>query len=112
MVVYPTIDKVKTGKRIKLLMAERNVTVKNVREYLSLESTQSIYYWLSGKNLPTIDNLYALSELLQVPVDTMLYGNRRYCFPSPQNSYPARIQFYYEQSSNHVWYEVIHNKLC
>lgn len=112
MVVYPTIDKIKTGKRIKLLMAERNVTVKNVREYLSLESTQSIYYWLSGKNLPTIDNLYALSELLQVPVDIMLYGNRRYCFPLPRNSYPARIQFYYEQSSKHVWYEVIHNKLC
>ena len=29
-----------------------------------------------GNSLPTIDNLYALSELFQMPVDEMICGNR------------------------------------
>lgn len=74
--MYPVIDKEKTGKRIRKLMEERCISVKDVRDYLSLESVQSIYYWFSGRNIPTIDNLYALSELLQVPIDAMICGNR------------------------------------
>lgn len=75
--LYPIIDKEKTGKRIKELMKERNVSVKDVRDYLLLESVQSIYYWFTGRNIPTIDNLYALSTLLQVPIDEMICGSRK-----------------------------------
>lgn len=74
--MYPIIDKEKTGKRIRELMEERQISVKDVQECLSLESVQSVYYWISGRNIPTIDNLYALSELLQVPMDAMICGNR------------------------------------
>ena len=28
--------------------------------------------------MPTLDNLYALSDLLKVPMDMLVYGNRRY----------------------------------
>ena len=28
--------------------------------------------------MPTLDNLYALSELLQVPMDMLVVGDRRY----------------------------------
>lgn len=73
--MIPTIDKKKTGKRIRQLMDARNITVQNVREGLALESTQCVYYWLSGRSLPNIDNLYALSHLLQVPMDDMICGN-------------------------------------
>ena len=76
MYSYPTIDKVKTGRRIKALMKKRGLNVKNVKEYLGLGSVQSVYHWLDGSSMPTIDNLYALSELLQVPIDDMLCGNR------------------------------------
>ena len=47
--LYPTIDKVKTGKRIKKLMEEKNVSAKDVRDSLALESVQSVYYWLKGE---------------------------------------------------------------
>ena len=75
---YPTIDKVKTGRRIKALMKKRGLNVKNVKEYLGLGSVQSVYHWLDGQSMPTLDNLYALSDLLKVPMDMLVYGNRRY----------------------------------
>ena len=31
-----------------------------------------------GRSLPTIDNVYALSELFKVPMDQIICGNREY----------------------------------
>ncbi len=73
-----TIDKVKTGQQIRLLMEKHGVTVKDVKNALSLGCVQSVYHWLDGQSLPTLDNLYALSDLLKVPMDMMVCGNRRY----------------------------------
>ena len=44
-------------------MDQHKLTVKAVQQFLGLGSAQSIYHWLNGISLPTIDNLYALSEL-------------------------------------------------
>lgn len=77
--MFPVIDKKRTGRRIRELMDARKITVLDVRASLALESTQSIYYWLNGRSLPSIDNLYALSQLLQVPMDDLVCGSgRRY----------------------------------
>lgn len=57
-------------------MDKRGVSIKDVQQYLGLASEQSIYAWLNGRNMPTIDNLYALSELLQVSIDSIVRGNR------------------------------------
>ena len=72
------IDKVKTGQQIRLLMEKRGVTVRDVKNALSLACVQSVYHWLDGQSMPTLDNLYALSDLLKVPMDMLVYGNRRY----------------------------------
>lgn len=74
----PTIDKVKTGQQIRLLMERRGITVRDVRDALSLGCVQSVYHWLDGQSMPTLDNLYALSELLKVPMDMLVRGNRQY----------------------------------
>lgn len=95
--MYPTIDKEKTGKRIRKLMEERNISVRDVRDSLSLESVQSVYYWFNGRNIPTIDNLYALSELLQVPIDVMICGNRKVLFDQYEGRCTVRVLFYYEE---------------
>jgi hypothetical protein len=39
------------------------LNVKDIQGFLELSTSQSIYHWFDGRNLPTIDNLYALSEL-------------------------------------------------
>ena len=72
------IDKKKTGIRLRRIMDSKDISVKDVQQYLGLGSVQSVYHWLNGISLPTVDNMYALSELFQMPVDDMLCGNRRY----------------------------------
>ena len=72
------IDKTKTGQQIHLLMEKRGVTVKDVRDALSLACVQSVYHWLDGQSMPTLDNLYALSDLLKVPMDILICRNRCY----------------------------------
>ena len=74
--MIPTIDMKATGIRLKRIMKMHGFSVKDVQQYLELGSVQSIYHWLNGNSLPTIDNLYALSELFQMPVDEMICGNR------------------------------------
>lgn len=76
--MYPTINMKATGMRIQQIMRQCNLTVKDVQKYLDLSSVQSIYHWLKGKSLPTVDNLYALSELFQIPIDAMIAGDRKY----------------------------------
>lgn len=70
------IDCRETGRRIRQYMVLRGVSVHDVQDYLSLECVQSVYHWLAGKCLPTLDNLYCLSELLQVPMDSLVAGTR------------------------------------
>jgi len=57
-------------------MDTRGITPKNVQEYLGFGCVQSVYRWSDGTNMPSIDNLYALSELLQVSIDEIVCGNR------------------------------------
>ena len=75
--MIPLIDKKKTGIHLRRIMDSLGITVKDVQQYLNLGSVQSIYHWLNGQSMPTIDNLYALSELFQIPIDAMVCGNRK-----------------------------------
>ena len=63
LVSFPVIDSAATGKNIMRLRLEQGLTVRDV---------QAIYKWQSGKSLPTVDNLYALSALLDVRMDEIL----------------------------------------
>lgn len=74
--MFPLIDKRETGINLRRIMDMRGITAKDVQEYLGLSCVQSVYRWLDGINMPTIDNLYALSELFQVPIDAIVRGNR------------------------------------
>ena len=74
--MFPMIDKKETGINLRRIMDMRGITARDVQEYLELGCVQSVYRWLDGINMPTIDNLYALSELFQVPIDDIVRGNR------------------------------------
>ena len=73
--MFPMINKRETGVNLRKIMDMRGLTPKDVQEYLELNCVQSVYRWLDGGNMPTIDNLYALSQLLQVPIDAIVRGN-------------------------------------
>ncbi len=75
--VYPKhagIDAVKTGQKMKKICAARGLTVKMIQEQLYLGTFQSVYAWFSGKSLPSLDNIYRLSQILLVPIDDMVIG--------------------------------------
>lgn len=74
--MFPLINKRETGINLRRIMDMRGLTAKDVQEFLGLGCVQSVYRWIDGINMPTIDNLYALSELFQLPIDEIVRGNR------------------------------------
>ena len=85
----PQIDIYKTGQNIKHIAWRKGITVKDIQEYLGLAAVQSVYHWFAGRSLPTVDNLYAVSELFGVPMDGLVCGNREkefcfFCYPAYQ----------------------------
>lgn len=72
---YPVIDKKKMGDTLKRYMQERGLTARDVQEYLGLACVQTFYRWIAGISVPTVDNLYALSRLMNTSVDTFISGN-------------------------------------
>lgn len=99
MSIYPILNVFQTGQRIKYLMNRYNYSVRDIQEYLGFATPQSIYHWFSGRNLPTIDNLYALSSLFRVPVDSMLCGNRKENWLFADCPTYRRLFMYYENFS-------------
>ncbi len=73
---YPHIDAYRTGQNIKRIMRLRGLTVQDIQTYLSLAVPQTVYRWFEGRNLPSVDNLYALSGLFCVPLDALVAGDR------------------------------------
>ena len=69
---FPVIDMVETGKNILRLREERGMTVRDLQAYFGFEEPQAIYKWQRGQSLPSVDNLYALSALLQVPMNEII----------------------------------------
>lgn len=95
--MFPVIDKRETGICLRRLMDERELSVRDVQQFLGLGSVQSAYHWLNGQSMPTIDNLYALSELFQVPIDAMVCGNRAPIIDTPEQAQRRRIALYYRK---------------
>ena len=94
---YPVIDMHGTGRMIKQIMQEQKMTVKDVQKFLGLSTPQSIYHWFDGRNLPTLDNLYALSQLFHLPVDALIKGNRKNQYFYTENITYKRLRLYYER---------------
>ena len=70
--VYPVIDLTATGAHLKELLEKRGVTVQDIQEAMGLASPQAVYRWLCGSNLPSVDNLFALSRYLNVQMEDVL----------------------------------------
>lgn len=81
--IFAVLDAKKTGARIKELRKENHLTVEEVSLFMGFESVQAVYKWQRGESLPTIDNLYALSQLFRISVDDILRGDREEDSSSP-----------------------------
>lgn len=68
----PVLDVDATGTKIKSLMKQRGITPRQLQIILNFPYVQTVYNWFSGKNMPTIDNLIVLAQVLGVTVDDII----------------------------------------
>ena len=71
-ILFPTIDLAATGANIMRIRKMRGFSVKDLQQFFGFEEPQAIYKWQKGKCLPTVDNLYALSIILQTPMNEII----------------------------------------
>ena len=91
--MIPMIDKKTTGRRLKYFMRKGGFTPRDIQEYLSLSCVQTVYRWFMGVNIPSIDNLYALSRLFGTSLDMLVAGDRAELrFFSPRSQDAGRRQ--------------------
>lgn len=102
--MFPIIDKKETGINIRKIMDCQGLTAKDVQQYLELGCVQSVYRWFDGVSMPTVDNLYALSELFKMPMDCIVCGSRQSAYFNYVDQYNEaqirRIGEYYKKLKN------------
>lgn len=72
---FPMIDLKATGANIVRLRKAKGLSVKDLQAYFGFEQPQAIYKWQWGESLPSVDNLYALSKILNTSIDSILVGS-------------------------------------
>ena len=70
--IYLSIQQEKTGKRIKELLGPQGLTVRDIQAAMGFENPQAVYKWISGKSLPSLDNLLILSRVLHTSIEKIL----------------------------------------
>ena len=114
MIQFPVIDPVATGANICRLRKDRGLTVRDLQHYFGFEEPQAIYKWQRGQSLPSVDNLYALSALLQVPMNEIIISTSHIVSWEQQGAAGSRLllrSFYGELSSGTVGMAEFQNRL-
>ena len=68
----PVLDLEATGAKIKTLMKQRGITPRQLQILLDFSYVQTIYNWFAAKNMPTLDNLVVLAQVLGVTMDDIV----------------------------------------
>lgn len=66
------IDQQRTGQKLKIMFKLAGYDVKYIQDYLNLSCPQPVYRWFKGQNLPSVEKLCALSNLLDVHMEELL----------------------------------------
>ena len=69
---FPLIDVRATGRNIDRLLTDKQISVRTLQTYFGFDTPRAIYKWLRGEHLPSVDHLFALSRLLQIPLQDIL----------------------------------------
>ena len=70
--MYVSINSEKTGTNLKSLFKNNGYSVRDIQSVMGFENPQSIYKWLSGRSLPSLDNLVILSKVLHTTIEDIL----------------------------------------
>nr|WP_300850921.1 helix-turn-helix transcriptional regulator [uncultured Acetatifactor sp.] len=67
-----SLDAILSGQKIHGRILQSGYSIKEIQNMLGLECPQSVYRWLKGRSMPSIDNLYMLSQILDVHMEDLL----------------------------------------
>lgn len=67
-----SLDMQMTGELLNYMIRKQGYTVGEIQKELMLSCPQPIYRWLRGQTMPSIDNLYRLSRILNVHMDELV----------------------------------------
>ncbi len=70
-----TMDQIKTGRFIKLLRTEKQLTQREIAEKLNI-SEKTVSKWETGNGLPEVSLMLPLCEILEISVNELLSGER------------------------------------
>ena len=71
-ILRPVLDLDATGAKIKTIMKQKGVTPRQLQLILGFPYVQTIYNWFEAKNMPTLDNLVVLAQVLGVTMDDII----------------------------------------
>lgn len=93
--VYPMIDAKQTGEWLRYLCKRKGIAVTEIQEKLKISSNQAIYAWFNGRTLPSLNNLYALSDFMSMSVNDMVVDNvHQHPFYRCETPYAKRLLLY------------------
>lgn len=68
----PIINLVATGHNINQKRLAAGLEVKDIQQACGFSTPNTVYKWIHGQNLPTVDNFIILASLLDVSIDDIL----------------------------------------
>jgi predicted XRE-type DNA-binding protein len=71
MMPYPVINLEETGRNIRNMIRERDITVAEISSFLGINRS-SVYKVMRGEAVFSLDNMFALSMLLDTSVNDMI----------------------------------------
>jgi transcriptional regulator with XRE-family HTH domain len=74
---YCNIDPVQTGLKIRICIEASDIRIKDLAGIMSV-SQQSVYKWLKGESLPSLDNMVLLCSILNVSIDSVIVRSTVY----------------------------------
>lgn len=73
MGIGPLYEMTLIGNNLRRLRKKRGISVRQVREYLNLETEQAVYKYEQGKSMPPAEKLLALMKLFEASVADLTY---------------------------------------
>ena len=72
----PVIDTIATGKNIKQMIKSKGFKIADIQSKMGFNTPQSIFKWLRGDAVPSIDNLVILADILDISIDKIIITAR------------------------------------
>lgn len=69
---YITLDVKSSGQKLHAAIRKSGYSVRDIQKMLSLACPNSVYRWINGHTMPSIENLFRLSRILNTSMENLI----------------------------------------